>query len=325
VPDEVEFRTKPELALQLIDRAKTNGIQVKAWTADELYGRDGRFLDGLDERKEAFVVEIPSNAHAWLKKPKILRSPAKKGGKQPRRPPRLRRRDARASEVRNLVAHSPAFTDQTPQEYRIKDTQRGPQVWNIRWHTCWRKTRDERLVSSQGTLVFATNALTGENKFFLSNRVPGRDGWTLRDILRVAFARCQVEACFREAKEEVGLDHFECRGWRCIHRHWYAAILAQLFCARVRRQLSPTNVVTDGELVTMEQVRRAVDVVLSALDLPPRIQRELFERELECQQYHARRNAAASASHRKTRMKKLREQGIDPDRIKSVDPRPPTR
>jgi hypothetical protein len=37
-----------------------------AWTADELYGRDGAFLDGLDERGEAFVVEIPPNAHVWL-------------------------------------------------------------------------------------------------------------------------------------------------------------------------------------------------------------------------------------------------------------------
>ncbi|MBW3596975.1 MAG: transposase [Planctomycetes bacterium] len=65
MPDDVVFQTKPQIALGLIDRAKGNGIRVMAWTADELYGRDGAFLDGLDERGEAFVVEIPPDAHVW--------------------------------------------------------------------------------------------------------------------------------------------------------------------------------------------------------------------------------------------------------------------
>jgi SRSO17 transposase len=106
--------------LDLIDRAKSNGIKVTAWTADELYGRNGTFLDGLDERSEAFVVEIPPSAHVWLSKPKVLKKP------------------------------------------------------------------------------------------------PRNRAWSLRKLLRVAFGRWPVEDCFREAKEELGLDHFECRGWRCI-------------------------------------------------------------------------------------------------------------
>ena len=50
MPDDVVFQTKPQIALDLIDRAKANGVEVIAWTADELYGRDGAFLDGLDGR-----------------------------------------------------------------------------------------------------------------------------------------------------------------------------------------------------------------------------------------------------------------------------------
>ena len=70
IPDDIVFQTKPQIALDLIDRAKANGIEVVAWTADELYGRDGAFLDGLDERGEAYVVEIPPHGHVWLTKPK---------------------------------------------------------------------------------------------------------------------------------------------------------------------------------------------------------------------------------------------------------------
>lgn len=317
------FQTKPEIALDLIDRAKANGIQVMAWTADELYGRDGAFLDGLDERDEAFVVEIPPNSHVWLTKPKVLKTPPPNGKGRPKKYPRLRKSKRQPSEVQNLAKYSPAFRQQRPQRYRIKDTQRGSQVWEIRWETCWRKTHTGKLVSNQCTLIVARNVLTGEIKYFLSNRVPGRDRWSLRKLLRVAFGRWPVEDCFREAKEELGLDHFECRGWRCIHRHLYVAILSQLFCARVRQQLSPSDDVLSGELLTMEQVRRAANVFLGSIGLPPRCRKQLYQDEVARQSYYARRNAQASNSHRKTRKKQLIEKGIDPEKIKSVSPKTP--
>ena len=132
-----------------------------------------------------------------------------------------------------------------------------------------------------------------------------------------------MEACFREVKEELGWDHFECRGWRCIHRHLYVTILGGLFCARVRRQLSPAAVVTSGELLTVEQVRRAVNVYLDALDLPRRQRKQRYQQELDRQAYYQLRNAAAARSHHKTRLQQLRNLDIDPDQIKSVCPKPP--
>ena len=308
-----------------MDRARGNGIRVKAWTFDELYGRDGQFLDGLDERGEAFVGEVPPHFHVWLSKPIVLRKRPKKQGTIGRRAkyPRLARRTAPPCEVQNLASYSPGFREQQAQRYRIKDTCHGPEVWEIQWHVCWRKTHTSGLVSRQGTLIVARNVRTGEIKYFFSNRVPGRDGWRLRDLLRAAFGRCQVEACFREVKEELGWDHFECRGWRCIHRHLYVTILSGLFCARVRQQLSPSNLVTSGELLTMEQVRRAADVFLAAIDLPPQQRRQSYQAELNRQHYYQRRNATASRSHRKTRLQRLHRLGIDPNQIKSVLPKRP--
>jgi SRSO17 transposase len=309
--------------LDLIDHARANGIEVMAWTADELYGRDGTFLDGLDQRGEAYVVEIPPKAHVWLAKPKVLRKPPPNRTDRRRKYPRLRKRDQRPCEVQNLAKYSPAFREQTPQLYRIKDTHRGSEVWEIRWHKCWRKTHTDKLVSTQCTLIVARNVLTGETKYFLSNRVPTRAGWTLRKILRIAFGRWPVEDCFRETKEELGLDHFECRGWRCIHRHLYVTILSQLFCARVRQQLSPSDDVLSGELLTVEQVRRAANVFVASIGLPRRSRERLYQAEADRQCYYARRNAQASKSHRKTRHKHLTELGIDPDSIKSVSPQTP--
>ena len=294
-----------------------------AWTADELYGHDGAFLDGLDQRGEAYVVEIPPHSHAWLRKPEVLKRPPPNRRGRPRKYPRLSRLDRSPSEVRNLAKHSPVFREQTPQRYRIKDTQRGCEVWEIRWSTCWRKTHTDALVSTQGTLIVARNVLTDETKYFLSNRVPGAGGWSLRKLLRVAFGRWPVEDCFREAKEELGFDHFECRSWKSIHRHLFVTILSHLFCARTRQQLSPSDDVFSGELLTTEQVRRAANVVLESHDLPPRIRQKRYEDEAARQLYHTRRNAQAATSHHATRRKRLAELGIDPDKIKSVRPKTP--
>ena len=322
VPDEVAFKTKPQIALDLIDRAKANGINVMAWNADELYGRDGQFLDGLDDRDEAFVVEIPSNAHVWLNKPKVLENRTKSHVGRPKRPLYLRKKDEKPSEVKNLARYSPVFYQQVPQRYLIKETHKGEEVWEIRWSTCWRKTHKENLISNQCTLIVAKNVRTGEVKYFLSNRVPGRNNWSLRKILRVAFGRWPVEDCFREAKEELGLDHFECRSWHGIHRHLYVTMLSHLFCARVREKLSSTDEVNTGELLTTEQVRRAMNVYLETENLPQRIRTQMHNDEVERQTYYQRRNAAAAASHRKKRRQKLAALGINPDSIKSLIEKP---
>jgi SRSO17 transposase len=71
IPDEISFQTKPGIGLDLIDRALGNGIRVKAWTFDELYARDSKFLDGLEERQQVFVAEIPQDTRA---SPPIFRS-----------------------------------------------------------------------------------------------------------------------------------------------------------------------------------------------------------------------------------------------------------
>jgi len=293
-------------------------LSVKAWTFDELYGRDGKFLDGLDERKLAFVGEVPPNFRMWTRKPQVLRKPPQNGQGSRKKYPRFAVRDRKASEVQNLAKYSPGLASQTPQKYRVRDSHKGAEVWEVRWHVCYRKTHDDRLVSSLCTLIVAKNVRTEEIKYFVSNRVPGRNGWTLRELLRVAFGRWKVEACFREVKEELGWDHFECRGWGCVHRHFIITILTQLFCARVRHDLSPSEVVTDAERLTLEQVRRAANVFLEAIGLPAPLRLERYEAELRRQRYHQQRNATASRCHRKTREAKYFAMGIDPEKIKSV-------
>ena len=298
-----------------------NGIRVFAWTFDELYGRNGPFLDALEARRQVFVGEIPVDFHGWARKPKVLAERREnKGSGRPKQYPRLAK-GYHSSEVRIFARHSPVFRKQSWQRYRVKDTDKGPLVWEVKWAPFWRK-RSDGLPTRRHCLIVAHNVLTGEVKYFLANRLPGEQNpvtgeWiTLRGLLRVAFGRCSIESCFREGKEELGLDHYEVRGWRCVHRHFYVTQLSHLFCARVRQKYDDSSD-EEADRISVEQVRSAMNVYLDAVDLSAPARKQRFEDELHKQQYYQRRNRHARKSHTKTRLAKLAALGIDVSRIKS--------
>ena len=315
IPDEVTFKSKPEIAIEQIDRLLKNGIRVMAWNADEAYGRDGFFLDALDARHQAFVCEAPGTFTVWLKYPKVGRKSEKRDY---RRIKRLRESDEKPTRIRDVVVTSPTFKHQSPQRYIVRISNKGEEVWEIRWAICWRKTHTMKMVSNPCTLVVARNVLTNETKFFISNRVPGSNGWSLRKTLKVAFSRWPVEDCFREAKEELGLDHFECRSWKCIHRHYFVTLLGHLFCAHTRKKLSKTEDVTSDEYLTVEQIRRAVNANLGATTDPPRVRASKYKAEYDIQSYYQKRNAYAIKSHRKKRRAAFKALGINIHTTKSI-------
>lgn len=241
VPDEVEYRKKARIALEQVGRALGNGVRVSAWSFDSLYGGDGEFLDGMDGFGQSYVGQIPKDFFGWLRPPRLLVTPVGGGGKK-RRFPRLARKTLPACAVENLVRYSPEFTKQTWRRYRIKDTDNGPMVWEVKSHQFYRKHGAAGLPGATHTLLVARNVLDPtEIKYFLSNRVAGRDDVTLEWMLWVAFSRSAVERCFELGKRDLGMDHFEMRSWLGIHRHLYISQLSMLFCARAHQDLREKN------------------------------------------------------------------------------------
>jgi len=318
VPEDVEFRTKPQIAQEQIERALGHGIKVAAWTCDELYGRDSKFLDFLQGHNQNFVAEVPVSFHGWVRTPVVLRQPpanARRRGRH-KKYPRLGR-EIPSCEVRNLLKYSPEFRDQPWQRFHIKDSEKGPVVWEVKWARFYRK-QSNGLPSAAGCLIVARNVLNPkEVKYFVANQVPGENGVTLKWLLWVAFRRWPVERCFREVKNELGMDHYEVRGWRCLHRHFYITQLSQLFCARMRHKHASTPEV--GKL-TVEQVRDAMNVWLDAADLPRAARKRRYEKTLNKIRYYQRRNEQARKSHTKTRHKRLEALGIDVNKLECCIP-----
>ena len=241
------------------------------------------------------------------------RKSSKKRGRAKEYPRLARYR--RSCEVRNLARYSPVFRERSWQRYRIKDTDKGPEVWEVKWAVFWRKG-ENGLPGRRHCLIVARNVLTAEVKYFVANRVPGEKGITLRWLLRVAFGRWSVERCFRVAKDELGMDHYQVRGWRCLHRHFYLTQASYLFCARIRQQYDRPDS-READRLTIEQVRNAVSTCLSAADLKPAAHCKRHEKGQNMQRYYQRRNGQSGKSHTKTKLARLNAMGINVNQIKS--------
>jgi SRSO17 transposase len=244
VPEALGFRAKLKIAEEQVRRTPANGIRVEFRTFDSFYGRDGGFLDALETLGRNYVAEVPANFRGRLREPRVSRRPAPEDMRQRgrrQRFPRPARGNPPTSEARDLMRHSPVFRRQGWRRFRIRDGERGPMIREVRSAPFHRKHGDG-LPGRVHTLFVARNVLQpAEIKYFVANVAPSRKGIALERLVYVAFSRWPIERVFQQAKDELGMDHCEMRGWRAIHRHLYVTQLSHLFCARERQRLREKN------------------------------------------------------------------------------------
>ena len=119
IPDNVVYRSKYAMALEQLGRAVAQGVRFSWITADEWYSQKPAFVTGLEQRGQRFVLEIPKNFAVWLRDP---RSATTAGA---------------AKSVQTLLHHSHPLMRQPWQASRVKDTDKGPQVWEVKYVPCW--------------------------------------------------------------------------------------------------------------------------------------------------------------------------------------------
>lgn len=214
IPDDVTYRPKYVIALEQLDRARASGVRFRWITADEWYTQKPAFLRGLEARELRYVLETPRNFAVWMHDP----------GNEPATP---------AKSVEHHCRYSRAMLRQPWQPYRIKDTDKGPMVWEVKAASCW-------LPCGKGVvgpywLVVARNVLNPrELKYFISNAAAGVP---LPVVLHVAFGRWPVERCLQDEKSELGLSHFEARCYPAVKRHLLITQVSHLFLARQAQRL----------------------------------------------------------------------------------------
>lgn len=235
IPDEMTYRPKWQIALAQFDRARANGVSFRYLTFDEGYGGKPEFLRQLDGRGQAYVAEVPRTFTGWLVAPQVTERPYHKQGRgRGRTTPRLAAGSAPARSVEYHLNWTPDLKDQAWMRFRIKDTQKGPMVWEIK-HVLLVPKDENGLPAAPLHLIVARNVRdTSEVKFFVSNAPPETP---VKELLHVAFSRWRVERCFEDQKTELGFDHFEGRSYLGLKRHQAITAVTHLFLSEVQQQL----------------------------------------------------------------------------------------
>lgn len=287
---------------------------------------------------QTYVAEVSPSMHGWLVEPTVLqkdhRAAQRARGGRPRRLPRLAAKSAKATRIDRLCTYSSLMRDQPWVDYHIKDGHKGPIVWRVRAarfrlnisHEPDGRRRDPRfaLPSAPRWLIQAYNPLTGETKYFVSNAPAGVP---IERLLHVAFSRWHIERGFRDEKDQLGLDQFECRRYLAVQRHLILTAISHLLLARLRLKLidegqqptSQTNTPptrpgalpgAGKKILTVPQVRRAADASIQAASLAPQARRKHLHRTAAYLHDVQHRNAKARRSHRRQRIRRLHRLGI---------------
>jgi SRSO17 transposase len=229
IPETVGFRTKWQIALDLLQHAVANGVRFRWLTADEHYGECANFRNGVGALGLLYVVEVPCSLVGWTKRPRVV-EPGPTRGAPGRRAakPRLACDAPPARPLKALWKRGgPSWKG-----FHVKDTQAGPVVWEARVVRFFPGA--DGLPGNPCWLLVARNVLDGEVKYFYSN-APGDTPAEV--LLHVAFSRSHIERLFEESKGEVGLDHFEVRKYVALRRHLVLSMVSLLFLEEQTQRL----------------------------------------------------------------------------------------
>jgi len=216
VPAAVEFRTKPQLALEMIERALEAGVPAKWVVADEVYGSDGKLGRALEARDQAYVLAVKSN-----EKPTTW---------PPYAPP-------------GQVAVSAVAAALEPtgwQRLSCGDGAQGERIYDWAWVPLRPALRDGWV---HALLVRRHPTAPDELAYYL---VYAPDGTPLTETVRAAGARWTIEDIFKLAKRQAGLDDYEVRSWTGWHRHTILALLALAVLAATAAEKGDRCPVTDS-------------------------------------------------------------------------------
>jgi SRSO17 transposase len=242
IPPGMTYRPKTEIALELFDRARANGIHFSWLTFDEWYGGKPAFLQALDQRQQPFVAEVPRTLMGWIDPPRVTRRPFRRGRGRRRKVPRIVASSRPSQGVEHLFWWHPALKEQEWQRWRVKEGEKGPMIWEVK-HVPFYPQGADGLPGRRGHLVVARNVLDPmEMKFFVSNASPDTSVGT---ILLVALSRWRVERCFEDGKGEIGLDHYEGRRYPGLKRHLIISSVSYLFLARTNQRLRGKKIRVD--------------------------------------------------------------------------------
>ncbi len=249
VPDDIQFQTKTEIALEQIQRARERGIPQGVVLADAGYGADTSFRAALTKMELAYAMGVQSTVTVW--KPGEEPKPAAARRGSTGRPRKLLQRDAKHQpvSVKELAVSLPA------------------DAWKkVTWRQGVKKKLHSRFAAlrvrpahrdywrakphPEEWLLMEWPADEKEpTKYWLSTLPVDT---ALVELVHLAKHRWIIERDYQELKQELGLGHYEGRGWRGFHHHATLCIAAYGFLVAERNRFFPSARIGNLGLPTPE-------------------------------------------------------------------------
>jgi SRSO17 transposase len=230
VPRAVRFRTRHQLALDLLD--ERGGQLPHAWIAgDDEMGRSSWFRQQLRQRGESYLLAVPSNTSV-----RDLRAA------EPPYSGRGRRRQVPFVRADSWCAALPESAWET---IEVRDGEKGPLVVQGVWTLVQAKTERRPSAEVESLVVFRERQGDGSWKhdYLLSNVVAAHP---LAEFARVYKAEHRVEECLKRAKSEAGLGDYQVRTWKGWYHHQALSLLATWFLTQETRRGKKADSGVDG-------------------------------------------------------------------------------
>ena len=223
VPEEVSFKTKPELAVEMLEHAWAQGGPMAWVTGDEVYGNAPKLRDAVGGRGKRYVLAVSCNTPVWRERPPLEEAVAGAMGR-PKTRPRLTQGASSAETVAAVIASQPS---ESWQRLTVSEGEKGPRTYD--W-TCVRVVESRDKLPGPESWLLARRSITDPTDiaYYLSS---APQSTPLRTMAEVAAARWSIETTIEEGKGETGLDEYEVRYWHSWHRHITLSMIAHAWLA----------------------------------------------------------------------------------------------
>jgi SRSO17 transposase len=241
VPEDIEFKTKPQIALEQIKWACEAGLPRGVVIIDAGYGVEAKFRSEISALKLKYVAGVKTTNTVWV--PDTVASP---------KPANSRRghKESAPISVEKLALALPKSSWRTIRWRDGTNDVLSSRFARVRVRSAHDRHAAKETVPAEWLLIEWPPDEKAPTKFWLSTL---RENITFAHLVRTAKLRWRIERDYLELKQEIGLGHFEGRGWRGFHHHATLCIAAYAFLVAERAAFPPSQA-RSGTIVEMPAV-----------------------------------------------------------------------
>lgn len=219
------FKTKPELALEMVRYNRRLGIRFQWVGMDGLYGNNPELLRSLDDDREIFVADVHKNQRIYLEDPQP-RTPKRKGSRG--------RHPTKAITQCNPIEVAKWAEDQEEslwQREELRDSTKGRLIVEVLHREVWLWDGKEEQARCWRLIIRRECTDHNEIKYSLSN---APESTTIHRLAQMQGQRYWIERSFQDGKSEAGMGHYQARGWKSWNHHMALVMMAMLFMLKER-------------------------------------------------------------------------------------------